>query len=92
MNAASCACGSCGQVTCGCCSGIEVLTPQPTANRPGLTSLHYRIGTHGSFLESMKARLGLHELHDTEAAAREVDNPGCERCLHRVPRRVGVRG
>jgi hypothetical protein len=43
--------------TCGCCEGLDVLTPLALANRPGLSELKYRIGTHGSFLESMKARL-----------------------------------
>jgi hypothetical protein len=42
---------------CGCCSGIEVITPAPEANRPGLPALSYRAGTHQSFLESMIARL-----------------------------------
>jgi predicted phage baseplate assembly protein len=42
---------------CGCCEGIEPLTPLATDNRPGLSTLAYRIGTHASFLESMKARL-----------------------------------
>jgi hypothetical protein len=42
---------------CGCCSGVEVITPEPEANRPGLTALAYRAGTHESFLESMIARL-----------------------------------
>lgn len=42
---------------CGCCEGIGVLTPLSTANRPGLRALSYRIGTHASFLETMKARL-----------------------------------
>src|SRR5690242_8829744 len=42
---------------CGCCSGVEVITPEPEANRPGLTALAYRAGTHASFLESMIARL-----------------------------------
>ena len=42
---------------CGCCEGIEILTPLPIANRPGLSQLAYRIGTHASFLETMKARL-----------------------------------
>jgi hypothetical protein len=42
---------------CGCCEGIEVLVPAFLGNRPGLNALHYRVGTHGSFLESMKARL-----------------------------------
>ena len=53
------ACPTCGstQLPCGCCTGIEVLTPAPICNRPGLARLAYRVGTHGSFLTSMKARL-----------------------------------
>jgi predicted phage baseplate assembly protein len=43
--------------TCGCCAGIEPVTPQPTANRPGLDALAYRVGTHATFLATMKARL-----------------------------------
>jgi Baseplate J-like protein len=42
---------------CGCCDGVNVATPMATANRPGLPALSYRVGTHGTFLESMKARL-----------------------------------
>ncbi len=42
---------------CGCCEGPQVLTPLATWNRPGLDRLHYRVGTHGSFLATMKARL-----------------------------------
>jgi hypothetical protein len=42
---------------CGCCAGIEPITPQPTANRPGLDALRYRAGTHATFLATMKARL-----------------------------------
>lgn len=42
---------------CGCCEGVEALTPLPTANRSGLPALSYRIGTHATFLETMKARL-----------------------------------
>src|SRR6266581_6900728 len=42
---------------CGCCEGIEKLTPLPTANRPGLNALSYRVGTHATFLETMLARL-----------------------------------
>ena len=49
-------CG-CLSETCGCCAGTAVLTPAPTANRPGLDTLAYRVGTHGAFLETMKARL-----------------------------------
>ena len=43
--------------TCSCCKGITATTPLPVANRPGLPDLNYRIGKHGDFLESMKARL-----------------------------------
>jgi len=49
-------CG-CSTETCGCCEGIEKLTPAATANRPGLPALRYRVGTHGTFFETMKARL-----------------------------------
>lgn len=42
---------------CGCCEGVESLTPMSTANRPGLDALVYRVGTHATFLETMKARL-----------------------------------
>jgi len=43
--------------TCGCCEGTEISVPVNIWNRPGLNVLRYRIGIHGSFLESMKARL-----------------------------------
>ncbi|MGH7512760.1 MAG: hypothetical protein ACREOQ_07550, partial [Gemmatimonadales bacterium] len=43
--------------TCGCCAGTEALTPQPVENRPGLSALRYRVGTHASFLTTMLARL-----------------------------------
>lgn len=47
---------------CGCCKGTERLTPVTRLNRPGLEALGYRVGTHGSFLETMKARLSNLEL------------------------------
>src|SRR5690349_14551744 len=43
--------------TCGCCEGVEKLTPMSTANRPGLPALCYRVGTHATFFETMLARL-----------------------------------
>jgi predicted phage baseplate assembly protein len=52
MNA--CACEPCA---CGCCEGIHVATPAAIFNRPGLSSLAYRVGTQARFLHSMKARL-----------------------------------
>jgi predicted phage baseplate assembly protein len=51
---------------CGCCEGIQRLTPMPAANRPGLDALAYRVGTHASFLETMKARLSTLCLGDEE--------------------------
>ena len=42
---------------CGCCAGIEVVTPLFEANRPGLSAIAYRVGTHATFLQSMLARL-----------------------------------
>lgn len=53
-------CQQCGSTAeaCGCGAGSAVLTPADRTNRPGLPALSYRVGTHGSFLASMKARLG----------------------------------
>lgn len=42
---------------CDCCEGIHQSTPARIVNRPGLRSLAYRVGTHATFLETMKARL-----------------------------------
>jgi uncharacterized phage protein gp47/JayE len=42
---------------CGCCEGLEPITPIANANRPGLGALTYRVGTHATFLETMQARL-----------------------------------
>ena len=47
----------CGGAQCGCCDGIATMTPVAIAPRPGLPALPYRVGTHGRFLASMKARL-----------------------------------
>jgi hypothetical protein len=42
---------------CGCCTGIEIVTPESEINRPGLPALAYRAGTYATFFESMLARL-----------------------------------
>ena len=42
---------------CGCCAGIEIVTPQSEVNRPGLPAIAYRAGTYATFLESMLARV-----------------------------------
>ena len=42
---------------CGCCQGVQALTPAVIINRPGLSQIAYRAGTHGSFLATMEAAL-----------------------------------
>ncbi len=42
---------------CGCCAGIARLTPRNLANPPGLSALAYRVGTYGSFKQSLLAGL-----------------------------------
>lgn len=49
-------CG-CSTPSCGCCDGIKKWTPESTVNRSGLSAIQYRVGTHGTFFETMKARL-----------------------------------
>ena len=66
---------SCGSgCTCGCCEGIQLVTPQSTTNRPGLNALTYRVGTHATFLETMLARLSSKDY--PELAALKTRNPG----------------
>lgn len=58
MTCQHCGCdGSSGDFGCGCCEGIATMTPVDIANRPGLPALRYRVGTHGRFFASMRARL-----------------------------------
>ena len=52
---------------CDCCEGVEVTTPLPTRNRPGLSAISFRAGTHATFLETMMARL---------SSARVAPEPG----------------
>jgi Baseplate J-like protein len=55
---------------CGCCAGIEVVTPETEANRPGLPAMAYRVGTHGTFLESMLARLSTLSINTPDATGK----------------------
>ena len=57
-------CTTCGCATqpCGCCEGVQVLTPQDQTNRPGLPALSYRAGTHAGFMQTMQARLSTMEV------------------------------
>ena len=54
----NCNCNSNHNSNCGCCEGVDILTPMKVTNPPGLSTLGYRVGKHGTFLETMKARLG----------------------------------
>ena len=46
-----------GLNACGCCAGISAETPVEVANRPGLSAISYRVGTHSRFKDSMLAAL-----------------------------------
>jgi hypothetical protein len=59
-------CG-CTTATCGCCQGTQILTPVAIENRPGLPAIQFRAGTHGSFLETMQARLSTMQVSVTDA-------------------------
>ena len=48
--------------TCSCCSGISPKTPVDITNRPGLSAISYRIGTHAAFKQTMLARLSSNDL------------------------------
>jgi predicted phage baseplate assembly protein len=42
---------------CGCCAGLQIITPESEANPPGQTALNYRVGTYATFCQTMLARL-----------------------------------
>jgi hypothetical protein len=50
-------------MTCNCCTGIHIETPQLIANRAGLTSIAYRVGTYAQFRASMLAAIGTATAH-----------------------------
>jgi hypothetical protein len=58
---------------CGCCQGTDLRTPAPIHNRPGLSSIDYRIGTQGDFKASMLGRLSS-EAHPALARLRTRDD------------------
>lgn len=62
---------------CSCCEGIEQITPVSSVNRPGLSALAYRVGTHATFLESMLAGVSLHSFRsaETDSASESSANP-----------------
>ncbi|HEU4768767.1 MAG TPA: hypothetical protein VFS77_15395, partial [Pyrinomonadaceae bacterium] len=61
---------------CGCCEGVEALTPVAIFNRPGLDAVAFRAGTHASFYETMQARLSSSEFPQLAAlTTRETHDP-----------------
>ena len=69
-------------MSCGCCACLSGAGPHiPVQNRPGLSALRYRIGTHGSFLEDMIRRLTIPVEGDVTnfslhaLTTRETDDP-----------------
>jgi len=42
---------------CACCEGISAETPVEVSNRPGLSAIVYRVGTHAQFKDTLRARL-----------------------------------
>src|SRR3972149_4156664 len=45
------------QDPCGCCAGVSIEAPEVLYNRPGLSAIAYRIGTHSEILASLQSRL-----------------------------------
>lgn len=43
--------------SCGCCAGLEAVTPLAIANRPGLDALRRRVGEYADFYETLLSRL-----------------------------------
>jgi predicted phage baseplate assembly protein len=47
---------------CDCCAGLSAQTPVAVYNRPGLSAIAHRVGTHSRFKSSMLARLSAADL------------------------------
>lgn len=50
-------CSACGQHACACGCGASARTPRSEYNRPGLSSLCYRVGTYADFQATMQMDL-----------------------------------
>jgi len=65
--------GSIDQGACGCCDGVTIQSPAQIYNRPGLSTIVYRIGTHSEVLATLLARLSSKE-YPALAALRTRDS------------------
>ncbi len=54
------------QDACGCCEGVSIQSPAQIHNRPGLSAISYRIGTHSEVLASLLARLSSQDYPELE--------------------------
>lgn len=70
---------------CGCCSGTHASTPVAVLNPPGRDALAYRVGTHGTLMETMLARLTSHELPDAPRGRRPL-----QRLTARTPQDASI--
>ena len=52
---------------CDCCEGTSGQTPVQIYNRPGLSAIAYRVGTHARFKQSMLARLSSSDYPELDA-------------------------
>src|SRR5213078_1936071 len=59
---------------CGCCEGLTCETPIGIDNRPGLSAIGYRVGTHSRFKASMRARLSDPDLGALKALMTREDD------------------
>lgn len=65
--------------TCGCCEGIQALTPALLQNQPGLSALAYRVGTHANFKMTMQSALSGHPAL-WPLTTRDDDDPAIALC------------
>ena len=61
-------------VACDCCEAIDEVTPETIDNAPSLDAIAYRIGTHATFLESMRSQLSRNPLL-AGLTTRQPDDP-----------------
>lgn len=69
--------GSCDtpqEQLCGCCLGTGTETPEPITNRPGLSTIGYRVGTQPAFKSSLLAGLSDADLPALGALATRDDS------------------
>ena len=59
---------------CGCCTGVTQSTPGALFNRPGLSALAYRIGTHSAFKQSFLAALSRAEFSALQKLRSRADD------------------